>query len=49
MRTFKEETSNMQRLIALSAALNFPLRKAEETRKEIAKLSLKLKRRNGTK
>lgn len=41
---FKEDTQNIHELIALTSALNFKLREAEEIRKEITKLSLRAKR-----
>lgn len=44
MKAFKQDTSNIHKLITLSAALNYQLRRAEETRKEISMLSLRARR-----
>lgn len=44
-KLFKMDTSNIHELIALTSALNYQLRNAEETRKKIVRLSLKLKRK----
>lgn len=43
-KLFKMDTSNIHELIALTTTLNYQLRNAEEIRKKITKLSLKLKR-----
>lgn len=45
MKKFKHDTSNVHELIRLTAVLNYQLRIAEETRKLIANLSLKVKRK----
>lgn len=45
MTKFKMNTKDIHELIALSAALNFQLRQAEGTRKRIAELSLREKRK----
>lgn len=42
---FKHDTKDMHELIALSATLNFQLRQAEGTRKQIEKLSLRQRRK----
>lgn len=44
-KKFKTDITHLHRLIALSAALNYQLRSAEATRKEIAKLSLAFRKK----
>jgi hypothetical protein len=42
---YKYDNTNLHRLIALTSALHYQLEQAEKVRKEIAKLSLKVRRK----